>query len=34
MTDTLFFDSMQVAIALAIMVIAFAVSRYFSRHFQ
>lgn len=34
MTDALFFDSMQVAIALAIMIIAFAVSRYFGRHFQ
>jgi hypothetical protein len=34
MSDALLFDSMQVAIALAILLIAFAVSRYFSRHFQ
>jgi len=34
MSDAMLNDVMQVAIALAIVVIALAVSRYFSRHFQ
>jgi hypothetical protein len=34
MSDAMFYDTMQVAIALAIMLIALAVGRYFNRHFQ
>jgi len=34
MTDLMFQDAMQVAIALAIVIIALAVGRYLNRHFQ
>jgi len=34
MSDAVFYDTMQVAIVLAIVVIALAVGRYFERHFQ
>jgi hypothetical protein len=34
MSDAVFYDSMQVAIALAVMLIALAIGRYFNRHFQ
>ena len=34
MSDAVFYDTMQVAIVLAVMVIALAVGRYFERHFQ
>ena len=34
MSDAIFYDTMQVAIALAIMLVALAIGRYFSRHFQ
>jgi hypothetical protein len=34
MSDAMFYDTMQVAIAIAIMLTALAVGRYFNRHFQ
>jgi hypothetical protein len=34
MSDAMFYDTMQVAIALAIMLIALVIGRYFNRHFQ
>jgi hypothetical protein len=34
MSDAIFYDTMQAAIALAIVVIALAVGRYFKRHFH
>ena len=34
MSDATFYDSVQVTIALAMVVIALAVGRYFNRHFQ
>ena len=34
MSDAMFYNTMQVAITLAIMLIALAVGRYFNRHFQ
>jgi len=34
MSDAMLNDAMQIAIALAIVVIALAVGRYFNRHFQ
>jgi hypothetical protein len=34
MSDAMFYDTMQAAIAIAILLIALAVARYFRRHFQ
>ena len=34
MSEAMFYDTMQGAIALAIVLIALAVARYFKRHFQ
>jgi hypothetical protein len=34
MSEAMFYDTMQSAIALAIVLIALAVGRYFKRHFQ
>jgi hypothetical protein len=34
MSEAMFYDTMQGAIALAIMLIALAVGHYFKRHFQ
>jgi len=34
MSDAMFYDAMQGAIALAIVLIALAVGRYFKRHFR
>jgi len=34
MNEAMFYDTMQVAIALAIVVVAVVVGRYFNRHFQ
>jgi hypothetical protein len=34
MSDAMFYDTMQVAITIAIMLTALAVGRYFNRHFQ
>lgn len=34
MSEMMFYDAMQGAIAIAIMMIALAVSRYFKRHFR
>jgi len=34
MNEAMFYDTMQVAIALAIVVVAVAVGHYFNRHFQ
>jgi hypothetical protein len=34
MSDAMFYDTIQVAIALVIMLIALAIGRYFNRHFE